>query len=352
MPGRAAALPAQLQGADGSTSDSTVDSTAIDANRAWEVDRALMLERSELRAWRVAIAGIVLGLIGIAAVFVQGPLRRVVEIPILVDRVTGETTIQQRLSVETIPPLEVLDKHNLATIVRAREGYSWMFLQRDFDQIARMAVPAVFADYNRQFEGEAALQKKQQGARELTVVSNNTGNADHGIAALLKAGRVRKIICSFPRQVDSFVFDELYRRGKIELELVPHGNLAERIRAGGAGIGGVCLRTGHGTLLAQGKETRCIGDHDYVLELPIRADVALIKAEQGDRWGNLTFRKAARNFGPVMAMAARRTVASVYSIVELGALDPEAVVTPGIFVTALVRVGRKPTRAAGYRTAA
>jgi type IV secretion system protein VirB8 len=130
------------------------------ANRDWEVDHALMLTRSERRAWRVATAGVVIGLVGIAAVFAQGPLRRVVEIPIVVDRVTGETTIQQRLSVETIPPLEALDKHNLATFVRAREGYSWMFLQRDFDQVARMAVPAVFADYNRQFEGDAALQKR------------------------------------------------------------------------------------------------------------------------------------------------------------------------------------------------
>ncbi|MEF7616927.1 type IV secretion system protein [Aquincola sp. MAHUQ-54] len=129
-------------------------------NRSWELDRALMLERSEQRAWRVAIAGMLLGLIGLAAVFVQGPLRRVVEIPIVVDRVTGEATIQQRLSVETIPPMEALDKHNLATFVRAREGYSWMFLQRDFDQVARMAVPAVFGDYSRQFEGDAALQKK------------------------------------------------------------------------------------------------------------------------------------------------------------------------------------------------
>src|SRR5439155_706855 len=136
------------------------ETTATDANRAWEFDRALMFERSERQAWWVAIAGLVLGLIGIAAVFVQGPLRRVVEIPIVVDRVTGEATIQQRLDVETIPPMEALDKHNLATFVRAREGYSWMFLQRDFDQVARMAVPAVFADYNRQFEGDGALQKK------------------------------------------------------------------------------------------------------------------------------------------------------------------------------------------------
>lgn len=138
-------------------------------NRAWEVDRALMLERSERRAWWAAIAGLLLGLIGIAAVFVQGPLRRVVEIPIVVDRVTGEATVQQRLSVETIPPMEALDKHNLANFVRARESYSWMFLQRDFDQVARMAVPAVFTDYNRQFEGESALQKKLAGTEDWRI---------------------------------------------------------------------------------------------------------------------------------------------------------------------------------------
>ena len=152
-PARAAALP-------NSARDGRDEAAGVGANRAWEVDHALMLERSERRAWWVAIAGMLLGLIGIAAVFVQGPLRRVVEIPIVVDRVTGEATIQQRLSVETIPPMEALDKHNLATFARAREGYSWMFLQRDFDQVARMAVPAVFADYNRQFEGDTALQKK------------------------------------------------------------------------------------------------------------------------------------------------------------------------------------------------
>jgi type IV secretion system protein VirB8 len=155
-PARAAALPDRF--AEESLAESVP--TAIGANRAWELDRALMLERSERRAWWVAVAGLVLGLIGIAAVFVQGPLRRVVEIPIVVDRLTGEATIQQRLAVETIPPMEALDKHNLATFVRAREGYSWMFLQRDFDQVARMAVPAVFSDYNRQFEGDGALQKK------------------------------------------------------------------------------------------------------------------------------------------------------------------------------------------------
>jgi type IV secretion system protein VirB8 len=153
---RAAALPRRGAATAADTSD---EATALAANRAWEIDRALMLEQSERRAWSVALAGLVLGLTGIAAVFVQGPLRRVVEIPIVVDRVTGETTIQQRLAVETIPPMEALDKHNLATFVRAREGYNWKFLQRDFDQVARMAVPAVFSDYNRQFEGEAALHK-------------------------------------------------------------------------------------------------------------------------------------------------------------------------------------------------
>jgi type IV secretion system protein VirB8 len=139
------------------------------ANLVWELDRALMLQRSERRAWQVAIAGLVLGLVGIAAVFVQGPLRRVVEIPIVVDRVTGETTIQQRLAVETIPPQEALDKHNLAIFVRAREAYSWMFLQRDYEQVSRMAVPTVFADYNRQFEGEGALQKKLGASEERRI---------------------------------------------------------------------------------------------------------------------------------------------------------------------------------------
>ncbi|WP_404977520.1 virB8 family protein [Aquincola sp. J276] len=138
-------------------------------NRSWELDRGLLLERSERRAWRVALAGALLGLLGITAVFMQGPLRRVVEIPIVVDRVTGETTIQQRLSEESIPALDALDKHNLATFVRAREGYSWMFLQRDFDQVARMAVPGVFADYNRQFEGDAALHKKLAAAEEWRI---------------------------------------------------------------------------------------------------------------------------------------------------------------------------------------
>lgn len=188
----------------------------------------------------------------------------------------------------------------------------------------------------------------EQGASELTVVNNNAGNADHGLAALLKARRVRKIICSFPRQVDSWVFDELYRSGRIELELVPQGNLAERIRAAGAGIGGFFTPTGYGTELAKGKETREIDGRMYVFEKPIHADVALIKAERGDRWGNLTYRKAARNFGPVMAMAAKYTVASVYDIAELGEFDPEAIVTPGIFVGKIVKIPRVATRAGGF----
>ena len=187
-----------------------------------------------------------------------------------------------------------------------------------------------------------------QGARELTVVNNNAGNGDSGLAALLAAGRVRKIICSFPRQVDSHHFDRLYRAGKIELELVPQGNLAERIRAAGAGIGGFFTPTGYGTELAKGKETRRIDGRMYVLESPIHADFAFIKAECGDRWGNLTYRMTARNFGPVMAMAARTTVATVHEVVALGALDPESVVTPGLFVQRVVRIERAPTSGAGF----
>jgi 3-oxoadipate CoA-transferase alpha subunit len=175
-----------------------------------------------------------------------------------------------------------------------------------------------------------------QGARELTVVNNNAGNGDTGLAALLKAKRVRKIICSFPRQTDSHVFDALYKAGEIELELTPQGNLAERIRAAGAGIGGFFTPTSYGTQLAEGKETRLIDGRHYVFESPIQADFALIKAERGDRWGNLVYRKAARNFGPIMAMAAKCTVAQVGRIVALGELDPEAIVTPGIFVQRVV----------------
>lgn len=192
----------------------------------------------------------------------------------------------------------------------------------------------------------------EQGARDLTVVNNNAGNGDTGLAALLKTGRVRKIICSFPRQADSYVFDELYRSGRIELELVPQGNLAERLRAAGAGIGGFFTATGYGTELAKGKETRIIDGKGYVLESPLYGDVALIKAERGDRWGNLVYRKAARNFGPVMAMAARKTVATVHEIAELGEIDPEVVVTPGIYVSQIVRIARTETQAGGFKAAA
>ena len=191
-----------------------------------------------------------------------------------------------------------------------------------------------------------------QGARGLTLVNNNAGNAEQGLAALLKAGRVRKVICSFPRQTDSYVFDGLYRSGQVELELVPQGNLAERIRAAGAGIGGFFTPTGYGTDLAKGKETREINGKHYVLEMPIYGDVALIRAEKGDRWGNLVYRKAARNFGPVMATAAHLTVATVHEVVELGALDPESVVTPGIFVSKIVRIDRVATEAGGFKKAA
>src|SRR5213592_3941590 len=191
-----------------------------------------------------------------------------------------------------------------------------------------------------------------QGARDLTIVNNNAGNGETGLAALLATGRVRKIICSFPRQADSQIFDGLYRAGKLELELVPQGNLAERIRAAGAGIGGFFTPTGYGTELAKGKETREIAGRMYVFETPIHADVALIKAERGDRWGNLMYRKTARNFGPIMAMAAKTTVASVHEVVPLGELDPEAVVTPGIFVQRVVKVARTATGPAGFKQAA
>jgi 3-oxoadipate CoA-transferase alpha subunit len=189
------------------------------------------------------------------------------------------------------------------------------------------------------------------GARDLVIVNNNAGNGDTGLAALLKGGQVRKITCSFPRQADSHVFDALYRAGKLELELVPQGNLAERIRAAGAGIGAFFSPTGYGTLLAEGKETREINGKMYVLEQPIHADVALIKAEKGDRWGNLVYRMTARNFGPVMASAAALTIASVHEIVELGSLDPEAVVTPGLFVQSVVKVPRSATGPAGFKAA-
>ena len=191
-----------------------------------------------------------------------------------------------------------------------------------------------------------------QGAKDLVIVNNNAGNGESGLAALLKAGQVRKVICSFPRQADSHIFDALYRSGKIELELVPQGNLAERIRAAGAGVGAFFSPTGYGTELAKGKETREINGKFYVLEMPIYGDVALIKAESGDRWGNLLYRKAARNFGPVMATAAKMTVATVHEIVELGELDPENIVTPGIFVSKIVKIDRVATEAGGCKKAA
>jgi 3-oxoadipate CoA-transferase alpha subunit len=193
-----------------------------------------------------------------------------------------------------------------------------------------------------------------QGAKDLTLVNNNAGNGEQGLAALLKAGRVRKVVCSFPRQADSHVFDGMYRSGQVELELVPQGNLAERIRAAGAGIGGFFSPTAYGTELAKNadgslKETREINGRMYVYESPIHGDLALIRAERGDRWGNLTFRKAARNFGPIMAMAAKKTVATVYEKAELGDIDPETVITPGIFVQAVVHIARVATQAGGIK---
>jgi 3-oxoadipate CoA-transferase alpha subunit len=185
-----------------------------------------------------------------------------------------------------------------------------------------------------------------QGARALTIVNNNAGNGDTGLAALIKAKRVRKILCSFPRQADSWHFDKAYRAGEIELELVPQGTLAERIRAAGAGIGAFFTPTAYGTKLAEGKETRRIGDRDYVLEHPIHADYALIKADRADRWGNLTYRMSARNFGPIMAAAARISVVQVREMLELGELDPEVVVTPGIFVKRVVRIAATVKKAA------
>jgi len=178
----------------------------------------------------------------------------------------------------------------------------------------------------------------EQGAKDLVIVNNNAGNGETGLAALLGAGRVRKIICSFPRQVDSQIFDGLYRAGKIELELVPQGNLAERIRAAGAGIGAFYTPTGFGTLIAEGKETRRINGRDYILEYPLHADYAFVKALRADRWGNLVYRKTARNFGPIMATASRVAVVQVGEVVELGELDPEAIVTPGLFVQRVVTV--------------
>lgn len=185
----------------------------------------------------------------------------------------------------------------------------------------------------------------EHGATDLTIISNNAGGGEIGIAALMKAKRVRKVICSFPRMAEPHHFEARYRAGEVELELVPQGNLAARIQAAGSGLGAVYTPTGFGTLLAEGKETRDIDGRNYVLEYPIHADFALIKARAGDRWGNLVYRKAARNFGPIMAMAARTTIVQVSEIVELGALDPEIVVTPGIFVNRVV-LGSSPYLAA------
>jgi 3-oxoadipate CoA-transferase, alpha subunit len=191
-----------------------------------------------------------------------------------------------------------------------------------------------FGDAGMPFALLGALARS--GARDLTIVSNNAGNGDTGIAALLAAGQIRKVICSFPRQSDSYVFDELYRAGRVELELVPQGTLAERIRAGGAGIGGFYTRTGVGTQLAEGKETRDIDGVSYLLERPIRGDLALVRAHVADRMGNLVYRKTARNFGPVMAAAGAICAVEVSEVVATGVLDPEAVVTPGIFVDRVV----------------
>jgi 3-oxoadipate CoA-transferase, alpha subunit len=179
------------------------------------------------------------------------------------------------------------------------------------------------------------------GAKDLTVVNNNAGQADAGLALLIKDRKVKKIICSFPRQSDSWHFDAAYRAGEIELELVPQGNLAERIRAAGAGIGGFFTPTGYGTMLAEGKETRVIDGKGYVLESPIYADFALIKALKSDKTGNLVYRKTARNFGPIMAAAAKHTIVQVNEIVETGALDPEVIVTPGIYVDTVVKIDGK-----------
>ncbi|HZU90894.1 MAG TPA: 3-oxoacid CoA-transferase subunit A [Stellaceae bacterium] len=178
----------------------------------------------------------------------------------------------------------------------------------------------------------------EQGARDLTIVANNAGTGRRGLAALLAAGQVRKIICSFPRSAGSVVFEELYAQGKIELELVPQGTMSERMRCAAAGLGGFYSPVSVGTRLAEGKEHREIDGRLYVLEKPLKGDVALIAAERGDRWGNLVYRKSARNFNPTMAMAADLSIAQVRHIVELGELDPEVIVTPGIFIDRLVEV--------------
>ncbi|QWF22318.1 3-oxoacid CoA-transferase subunit A [Nocardioides sp. LMS-CY] len=189
----------------------------------------------------------------------------------------------------------------------------------------------------------------RQGAKDLTIVANNAGNGDVGLAALLKAGQVRKVLCSFPRQVDSYVFDELYRAGKVELEVVPQGNLAERMRAAGAGIGAFYCPTAVGTPLAEGKESRVIDRREYLLEYPIRGDYALISAHRADGMGNLVYNKTARNFGPVMATAATTTIVQVDEVVPVGTLDPEAVVTPSIYVDRVVAVEARRYTVQGAR---
>ena len=174
------------------------------------------------------------------------------------------------------------------------------------------------------------------GVRDLVIVSNNAGTREVGIAKLIREGRVRKIVCSYPRTTDPHVFEAAYKAGRIELELVPQGTLSERIRAGGAGIGGFYTRVSAGTKLGESKEAREIDGALQVLEKPIVGDVAFVRAQRGDRWGNLVYRKSARNFNPVMAMAGRLTVAQVSEIAELGSLDPEMIHTPGIFVDRVV----------------
>lgn len=178
-----------------------------------------------------------------------------------------------------------------------------------------------------------------KGLHELTIISNNAGTHEVGIAALIKARRVRKIVCSHPRPVNSETFLAAYRAGQIELECMPQGTLAERLRAAGAGLGPFFTPTGFGTLVAEGKEQRVIDGKGYILEQPLHGDVALVRAHLGDRWGNLTYRWAARNFGPVMCMAAKHSIAQVNRVVALGDLPPEQVMTPGIFVQAVVAVG-------------
>jgi 3-oxoadipate CoA-transferase alpha subunit len=194
-----------------------------------------------------------------------------------------------------------------------------------------------FGDAGIPFELMSAIMDK--GLRELTIISNNAGTHETGIAGLIKAGRVRKVVCSHPRPAHSDVFANAYRAGQVELECMPQGTLAERLRAAGAGLGPFFTPTGYGTLIAEGKEQRVINGKGYIMEQPLSGDFALVRAHLGDRWGNLTYRWAARNFGPVMCMAAKHSIAQVNRIVPLGDLAPEHVMTPGIFVQAVVAIG-------------